>query len=183
MSNQHVDNERLQLLLDGRLGTNERVTIDLHLQNCSSCRQAFHNLSALDASLKVLPVERASVEITRAVMTKISISPGEPFLYRVVEHLAYVFGMILVLGIMLAAFLVTGVLNKTRLVETHSTAQNVGRILSDQVDGVAGGLTSFMQTYMPFVFGNGNMKIAVMSALAISLLVVFDRVLHRRFHI
>ncbi len=182
MKNDHITNEYLQLFLDGRLVPDERVFVERHMQSCVQCRRAYQSLSLLDASLRVLPVERTKEDFTHLILTKLDISPQIPFLFRIVENLAYVFGLFLVLGIMLAAFLVTGVIDAKQVVETQSTASHIGKSLMQQLDAFADGLTVFLQSYMPFMFGSRSMKIAFMSTLIVGMLALFDRVLRRRFH-
>jgi hypothetical protein len=182
MSSQHITNEYLQLLLDGVLIPYERVGAEHHLQSCKQCRQAYQRLAWLDTSLKILPVEKTNADFASVVLAKLNIAPRTSFLFRIVENLAYAFGLVVVLGLMLTAFLVTGVVNKKQVMETQSTFTNFERTIGQQVDSFAGGLTAFMQTYLPFIFGSGTLKIALMSTLAIGTLALVDKFLKRRYH-
>lgn len=182
MTNAHLTNEQLQLLVDSALSPDETAIAKEHLQSCRQCNAGFVSLSNVHSVLRVLPLEKPSSNFTHSVLMRLNIAPKTSILFRIVENLAYVFGLMIVLGIMLTVFLVTGVISKGQVVETQSTMSNAGRIVGQQLETMTSWLTAFLQTYLPFMFGSGSMRIALMSLVAIAMLAVFDRFLKRRFH-
>jgi anti-sigma factor RsiW len=55
--------ERLDALLDGELGAEERAAIEAHLAGCADCTASFRSLKALSSSLRAAPYHRAPASL------------------------------------------------------------------------------------------------------------------------
>ncbi|MEO8168363.1 MAG: zf-HC2 domain-containing protein, partial [bacterium] len=175
MSNEHLTGEQLHLFVDGMLPANEAVAAAAHLRSCSRCRHALEGLQHLATALRNLPASNLGSEFTRNVLRRLDIIPKSPVLFRVVENFAYVFGMMLVLGVMLAVFVLTGAVDSSQVSNTQTWANKAGGAVGEYTLHFASGLSAVLQSYLPFIFGNGNLKIAIMGLAAIGLLAVIDR--------
>lgn len=180
MSSEHLTNEQLQSFVDGMLPANEAASATVHLRICSRCRNASAALRRLDMTLRNLPIANLGGDFTRNVLTRLDIVPKSPVLFRVVENLAYVFGMMIVLGVMLAVFVLTGVIDSTQVSNTQTFLNNAGDAVAEQTSHFVTSFASVLQSYLPFIFGNGNLKIAVMGTATVGMLVVLDKFLKRK---
>jgi len=179
MSNEHCSSEQIQALVDHRLREPERVVVESHLSVCEACSKVLASSLRLDASLRSLPLEGVGTEFTRRVMLKLQTKPKSPFLFRVLENVAYLFGLSIVLAVMLTVFLWTGVIDSSK-VETGENA--VAAILSDAGDVVSRGIgyiDSVLHEYLPFVFGKGSVTISMFVAVVVCLLALTDRIVGR----
>lgn len=180
MSGEHLTNGQLQSLVDGMLPSSEAAAVTAHLRICSRCRNASAGLQRLDTTLRNLPTAKLGSDFTRNVLTRLDIVPKSPVLFRVVENFAYVFGMMLVLGVMLAVFVLTGVVDSSQVSDTQTWLNNVGDGVGEYTSHFVGMFSSLLQSYLPFIFGNGNFKIAIMGTIAVGMLMVLDRFLKRK---
>lgn len=180
MSSEHLTNEQLQSFVDGMLPPNEAASVTVHLRICSRCRNAAAALQRLDTTLRNLPIANLGGDFTRNVLTRLDIVPKSPMLFQVVENLAYVFGMMIVLGVMLAVFVLTGVVDSSQVSNTQTLLNNASDEVAEQTAHFVASFASALQSYLPFIFGNGNLKIAIMGTITVGMLVVLDRFLKRR---
>lgn len=180
MTNDHVTNEMLQMLLDGTLSPEHAAAVEAHLSSCASCANAYDDLRQLHRVMKRLPVEHAGGEFTRDILVRLNIIPRTSLLFRIVENLAYVFGLMIVLGVMLAVFTFTGVVGSDQIEPTQTVLRGAGDAVAQAVGNAVGGLTAWLQAYLPFVFGSGSLKIAVMGTLIAGMLALVDRFLKKR---
>ncbi|MEK7248790.1 MAG: zf-HC2 domain-containing protein [Bacteroidota bacterium] len=180
MTNEHFSNEQLQLLVDDELPVSEAAAVKEHLRLCRRCNAVYVSLSKLDSALLNLPMEHLGSDFTRNVLTKLHIVPKIPFLFRVVENLAYVFGLMMVLGVMLAAFVLTGVISSEQISQTKSSVGETSGMIADKMNSIIDALTVSLQSYLPFVFGGGSLKIAAMGTFVVGMLALLDRFLKRR---
>lgn len=180
MRSEHLTNEELQLFVDGTLPASEMSSTRLHIQTCARCRIAHESLLRLDASLRSLRVEQLGADFTRSVLANLNIIPQSSFLFSVVENLGYVFGLMIVLGIMLTAFILTGVIDQQQVSQTQSIVGSASSAIGGKMNSMIDALTIGLQSYLPFVFGGGSLKIAVMGTLVIGMLAVVDKIVRRR---
>ncbi len=180
MNGEHLTNEQLQSVIDGMLPRDEATSVTAHLGICQRCRNASAALQRLDATLKNLPATDLGADFTRNVLTRLDIVQKSSVLFRVVENLSYVFGMMLVLGVMLAVFVLTGVIDSSQVSNTQTWLNNAGSAVGETTSHVVALFAAALQSYLPFIFGNGNLKIAVMGTAAVGMLVVLDKFLKRR---
>jgi hypothetical protein len=98
-----------------------------------------------------------------------------------VENLAYLFGLMIVLGTMLTAFIITGAISSDDISNTQTVARNITGTITSTINRPIAWLTSSLQSYLPFVFGTGSLKIAVTGTLIVGILALLDRFLKRKF--
>lgn len=180
---EHVANDLLQMFVDNALEEGERGAVERHLSACVRCREIFNELRLLDQTFREAPVERLDTSFTRNVLSALNIVPKTPFWFRAIEHLAYVFGLMIVLGVMLTAFLITGVVKTEDVTEAQSFLNNASSAFGEQMKFLTTGLTEGVQQYLPFLFAHGSFKIALMGTVVIGMLALLDRVLKRRYHV
>ena len=176
----HYTLNQFNELVDGRMGGDEAKLMRHHMSICNECHAAFTSLARIDTSLRNLPLERTSPGFTRSVMERALAAPKSPAVFRLLEKLPYAFGLVIVLGIMIASFVATGVFDTTQVDQTRSLATGI-------VDRVGGGLvstvnlfTAILVQYLPFAFGKGSMSIAFFVVLIVAMLAGVDRVVGRR---
>lgn len=179
----HVTNDLLQMFVDNALEEGGRVAVERHLSECERCRETFDELRSLDRAFREVPVERLDASFTRHVLSALNIVPKTPLWFRAIEHVAYVFGLMIVLGVMLTAFLITGVVKTEDVTNAQSFFNNASNAFGEQVKFLAAGLTEGAQQYVPFLFAHGSFKIALMGTAVIGMLALLDRVLKRRYHV
>lgn len=178
---QHCTTEQINAFIDRTLSANETQRVDKHIAECAGCRQAVSMMRRIDASVKRLPLERVRGDFTREVLAVLHLAPKSPFLFRLLEKGAYLFGLFIVLGVMLTVFVATG------LVDTREVSR--GEILVRQVLSDAGGTMSSMMAalngilmqYLPFIFVKGNPGIVAAVIVVLGILALADRVWGRRF--
>ncbi len=180
MSSEHLTNEQLQSYVDGTLVRDESALVATHLRICLRCRNAAGSLEKLDATLKSLPSGNLGSDFTRNVLMRLDIAPKSSSLFGLVENLAYVFGMMIVLGITLVVFVLTGVIDSAQVTNTQTWLNTAGNIVGGQTSVFLTSFSRVLESYLPFIFGNGNLKIAVMGTASMGMLVLLDKFLKRR---
>jgi len=72
---EHLDNERIQHYLDGALEEPERVQVEEHLDQCSSCAQEMKAWEEVFAPLNALPLLEPSRHFESDVLGQLGIQP------------------------------------------------------------------------------------------------------------
>jgi hypothetical protein len=175
----HPTDDQLQEFIDNR----ERLPgIKEHLDSCPECREIFRVMNRMDGALKTLPPVSTGAEFTQSVMSRIGSGRSSPFLFRFFGSIAHLAGLVVVLGVMAATFLFTGVINRGQ-VEQGQTV--VGEYMQ-QVGGTVGGaMTTFngmLRKLFPFAFGSESGVIWLLVVIVVIVLALADRVVGRRFN-
>jgi predicted anti-sigma-YlaC factor YlaD len=178
--NPHFTSEQFNLLLDGRLTGVEEKSIRDHFSVCTDCRLAFENLARIDIVLKSLPVVETRPDFTRSLMDRILAVPKSPFLFRLLEKMSYVFGLLIVLGIMIAAFILSGVFEPPQIEQTKSVATGMVDKAGESLATSVGAFTSWLVKFIPFAFGKGSMSMAFFAISIVIMLAAVDRLIGRR---
>lgn len=173
----HLSSEQIQVYVDGGMSDLERSSVESHLASCSACRISLISMRRIDAALRSLEIERTRPEFTSAVMNKLGVVPKSPLIFRAVEKFAYFFGLLIVLGIMLAAFLVTGIVEMRQIQQTESVASGVYSQLTGNVMSAFNAVSQWLVEYLPFVFGKGSLNIVLFVVAVLFALAVADRLI------
>lgn len=72
---EHLDNERIQLYLDGALGEGDRAQFEEHLAQCALCAQELKAWEDVFAPLSALPLLEPSRQFESNVLSKLGIQP------------------------------------------------------------------------------------------------------------
>lgn len=176
----HYTFEQLNLLLDGKLPEAERAAMQQHFLSCTTCRHAFEDLAGIDGALKGLPQIQTSPDFTRKVMDLVLDGPRASLAFRVLEKMSYVFGMLIVLGIMIAAFVVTGVFDASQVDQTKVLASGMVEQVGQGISSGIGKFTILLVQYLPFAFGKGSIGVAFFAVAVVAMLAAIDRVVGRR---
>jgi predicted anti-sigma-YlaC factor YlaD len=176
----HFTSEQFNLLLDGRLTGGEEKRMREHFSVCTECRVGFENLERLDSALKGLPVVETRPDFTRLLMDRILVAPKPSFAFRLLEKISYVFVLLIVLGIMIASFVVTGVFEKIQIDQTKSVATGIADKAGESLANSIGAFTSWLVQYIPFAFGRGSMSMAFFAISIVIMLAAVDRLIGRR---
>jgi hypothetical protein len=138
-------------------------------------------LQRLDTSLRQVPLARVSPEFTRSVLSRLHLAPTSPLTFRVLEKAAYLFGLSIVLAIMLAAFVVTGVVEMGAVDQAQNSVQESLSAMGESVGSVVGSFSAWLKGYFPFAYAQGALSIAFFGSLILGALALVDRLLVRRF--
>jgi Putative zinc-finger len=176
----HCSLEQLNLLLDNQLSETEATSIQDHLAHCPTCHLAFGNLQHLDSTLKGLPVLEVKPGFTKSVMGSILGRGGSAVAFRLFEKLSYAFGLLIVLGVMVTSFIVTGAFDGTPVVNTGSVASGVAAHLGHRLSELVNQFTVWLVQYLPFAFGKGSVSVAFFAAMVLLMLAAVDRMVGRR---
>ncbi len=176
----HYSAEQFNLLLDGRVPSDEAKAMNDHISGCRECRRMWKDLGTIDAALGQVPLLQARPDFTRSVIDRILIAPKPPFVFRLLENASYLFGLLIVLGIMAAAFVVTGVFTNTEIEQTKNVMSTVASSAGESLATSLGTFNSWLVEYLPFAFGKGSMGIAFFAVLVMIMLAAIDHVVGRR---
>ena len=177
----HYSTEQFNLLLDNQLGETEAQPIQDHLNECIDCRLAFDNLKRIDGAVRNIPVLETHSGFTRSVMEGILSKGGSSFAFRMFERLSYVFGLLIVLGIMITSFILTGVFDTTHVDETRSVATGIASQFGNDLASSVNGFTAWLIQYLPFAFGKGSVGVAFFAAVVLLMLAAVDRLVGKRW--
>jgi anti-sigma factor RsiW len=176
----HFEAEQFNLLLDGRLPEAEVEFMRAHLEHCGKCRLVYANLKRVDLALRNMPVVETRAGFTRSVMDGILGKSGSSFAFRMFERLSYVFGLLIVLGIMVTSFILTGVFDASQVGQTTTVASEFAGHVGDNLLATVNGLTAWLVQYLPFAFGKGSISVAFFGVAVVLMLAAVDRVVGRR---
>jgi predicted anti-sigma-YlaC factor YlaD len=176
----HCTTEQFNVLLDGRVIGAEEKDIRDHISVCTECRLAFENLERIDTALCGLPVMETRPDFTRSLMERMLAAPKSPFLFRLLEKISYIFGLFIVLGIMIGAFILSGVFEAPQIERTKSVATGMVDKAGEGLASSIGAFTSMLVQYIPFAFGKGSMGVAFFAVAIVIMLAFVDRLLGRK---
>jgi anti-sigma factor RsiW len=165
----HDEQGLIQEYLDGRLPTEQRARLELHLSVCDRCRSDVKTLRKIEATLRGLPPESPGKHFTSAVMRQI-LPPSTPASFRVLEYAAYLFGFLIVVTATISVLLLAGVI-QTGDVSPSSLTGEVAAHFRATVGDVLG----WIRGVVPFAFTGSGGKVAVIGALSLALVAVVDR--------
>jgi anti-sigma factor RsiW len=182
MNNQtgHIATDRLQAYVDSSVSEAEREEIEKHMRVCERCMGTVKSMRYLDSSLRRLPLVRVRSDFTVTVMSRLGVVRNSPWLFRVLEKSVYVLGLSIVLGIMLAVFIVTGVVEEGEVQQGQTAATEVLSRVTAAGSSAITVASDWLSSFMPFVFGKGSLPTAIFVAAVLALLALVDRVLARR---
>jgi len=174
----HCTDDQLNMFLDGRLGSDERGPLQAHIDGCTFCMSRLHNLSGVDTAVRRLPLTQAGPAFTRMVMEKLAGRP--PLMFRLLERLPSFVALMVVLGIMVGAFVATGVFENSQLDRARTVAGGMAESAGEAAGRTIGAFTTWLTQYLPFAFGKGSMGVAIFAVAAVVMLAAVDRVVTRR---
>ncbi len=148
--------------------------------HCRDCRSAWESLARMDAALRALPLTTTDPAFTRSVMDRILAKQPLPFGFRLLEKLPYLFGLLIVLGVMVASFVMTGVIDTSELDRTKSVAGGLVNKAGETLDATISAVTAGLVHYLPFAFGKGSMSVAFFAVAVVIVLAAVDRLVGRK---
>lgn len=173
----HIGVDRIQQYVDETLDAAGQAAVKDHLAMCRSCRSVYDDLCAIDAVLEEIPIERASAGFTQAVLNRLGL--GAPSLaFRILERVAYAFGLCIVVGVMGAVFVLMGVFAGEG--ESGSPSDQVVSAVRAAQSWFAGAVTENAARFLPFLFGNETVALTAFMLAGLLLLAVLDRTVMRR---
>ena len=176
----HLSPTQLETYLDGAVSSSEHAVIEQHLAACEGCRRAFNLARHVDNTLRTLPQERVEREFTGTVLQVLHLVPRTSLGFRILENIAYVFGLMIVITVMLTVFTVAGVIEWGELLAVPGAAGNTVSAVSAGISGVIDSFAHFVRTYAPFLFAkDGRAIIASMLGVA-ALIALVDYLLGKR---
>ena len=176
----HLSSDHLHAYVDGRLSGQEHMDVEMHLGLCESCMRGLRTMLRVEASMRSLPLERLRPGFTTSVMNTLGVARRSPLMFRALEKSAYVFGLSIVLGIMLAAFLIAGIIDQGAVVQSRTF---VDELTAKTMAGMAATITTisgWLSGHLMSMFGKGSMSIAISAVGVAALLAVADRLVERR---
>lgn len=176
----HYSTEQFNLLLDGRLTSDDARAMNEHISDCRECSRVWKDLGAIDAALGHLPLLEARADLARSVVHRILVAPKSPLVFRLLENASYLFGLLIVLGIMAAAFVVTGAFTNTEIEQTKNVMSTVASSAGESFAASLSAFNSWLAEYLPFAFAKGSMGIAFFAVVVMIMLAAIDHVVARR---
>jgi hypothetical protein len=180
VDNSHLTVDQMQSLIDNAVSGTEKSMLQMHLDGCDGCRALHAQLLRIDRALTHQPVAATRPDFTRVVMSSLLPGRQSSVLFKLIEKTAYIFGLMVVLAVMLAAFVVTGVLQKSDFTQTRTVAGALLEKSGDSIGSTVSAFTSFLMEYFPFAYGKGSMSVGFFALAAIALLALVDRIIGRR---
>jgi hypothetical protein len=172
----HCTAEQLQLLIDRRLDpTAEEADVQEHLRLCHQCRSLYETLVHFEAAVRRMPLSRVSPAFKRSVMASLGLAPKDPLLFRLLEHTAYFFAMLIVLAFTLAAFALSGLIKPADMQQARGTGGQILTMASSAVSAGAQTLGTWLTDFFPFLFSHGALSISMAAAAVVMLLAALDR--------
>jgi anti-sigma factor RsiW len=179
--NNHCSTDQLHALIDRQLDSGEHTRVTDHLQTCPDCRSRYDLLVRFDAALKGMPLFTVSSDFTRALMAKLRLVPQTPFTFRMLGHMADLFGLLIVLGMLVTVFVLTGVIGPVQMGEGKGVASDLLTQVGSGISSATGILSTWLAGFFPFVFGKGAFALSFVVILVVVTLAVVDRSVARRF--
>lgn len=176
----HYSAEKFNLLLDGRLTSDEAGKMNVHIGACTECRRTLEALGRINAAIRHLPLVETRPDFTRSTIDRILIAPKPSLLFRLLEKASYVFGMFIVLGLMVAAFVLTGVFSGSDIEQTRSVVTGMAASAGDGLSTTLNAFNGWLVRYLPFAFGKGSMSIAFFALMVLVMIAAVDRLVGRR---
>jgi anti-sigma factor RsiW len=173
--NSHSSIEQLYALIDRELDPGEHALVAGHLQACERCRSQYESLVRFDSACKRVPLETLSPDFTRSVMASLGIVPKNPLIFRLLEHVAYLFGMLIVLAFMTAAFVLTGVIKTEDVTANSGPAGKVLDTIGTGVGTASGILGNWLTGFFPSGFNHGAISISAAVVVVVLALALVDR--------
>jgi anti-sigma factor RsiW len=176
----HCSSSQLNAYVDQCLSADEARVVDEHLHGCPECRRALRAIEYLDSALRSMPLVQVGSDFTNRVVRSLHVVQKSSFLFRVLEKVAYVFGLFIVVAIMLTAFVLTGVIDMGQVAESQSGASE---LVSRSGESLALGFRTFgelLSKYWSFTFGKESFGISVFIVIIVSVLAAVDKLLTRR---
>jgi hypothetical protein len=139
----HPTSAELHALLDRTLPEEKTETVGLHLKSCRQCSALYEDLRSLHGALSSLPLERLDASFTERVMAQLGLPTVHTGVFSLIVFLPSVVGLLLVLGIMGAAYMLAGgggAESGQPLLE--HTADSFVQMLETALNGLVGWLTS-----------------------------------------
>jgi anti-sigma factor RsiW len=180
MNSNHCSSSQLNAHVDRRLSVDETEAVNEHLNGCHECRVSLRTIRYLDSEFRSIPLVRVSPDFTNKVMGGLYVAQKSPFLFRVVEKVAYVFGLFIVVAIMVTAFVVTGVIDMAQVAESQSVT---AEMLSKSGEGLAAVFRTFsgwLSKYWSLTLGKGSFGISVFIIIIVFVIAAVDKLLTRR---
>ncbi len=174
MTSEHLTDEILQQYADGALPRDKRRTAKRHLDACSRCQTILGSLERIDRTLRTMPREHAGEAFTRDVMLRLGIKPPTPLLFRVAESLAYLFGLVLVVGVTGTVYFLSGVINAKHIDHTRSVFGDVLGSAGGYWRDAGGAISLTIKTYLPFLFESATLRIGITTVLVLVVLALVD---------
>jgi anti-sigma factor RsiW len=181
MIEKHLTTEKLNQYVDNRLDDVEAYEVRVHLKECQACRLSHQSLAKIDASLRAMPIERVHADFTHSVLATLNLSAEASFFFRIVERLPYVFGLLIVIGVMLSVFIGTEVITLQQAAETETRLVGVRNVLDGGLTATVAYINTLGMKYFSFLYSSGTARLVLMSSASVGLLFLLDRFLKRRF--
>ncbi len=180
MHGDHPTSEELLQYLDASLPAAERTSVGTHLSECDSCARAAAEMERIGREVRRLPLEKTSPGFTASVLQEIGLGTSRRRQSRVLETAAAMAAMVMVAGLLLATFFVTGVLKENPDAGTQTA---VDTILKSGGDALARGMSAVgtaVTPYCSFLFGKGVLGVSVAALAVLILLAIVDWIAGRR---
>jgi hypothetical protein len=113
-------------------------------------------------------------------MKRIPLKAETPLAFRMLERLAYVFALFVVLAVLGAVFVMTGVIGWGDVESGGTFFQEIFDESSGAMNAVLSTFGSWIAQYLPFAFGAGTLGITGAIVAVVILLAVLDGILGRK---
>lgn len=176
----HCSSDQLNALIDLRLSSEEEESVRAHLRTCALCSRAHSELMRFDASLKKVPLEYTRPGFTQSVLALLPSRRTSPLAFRVLEKFAYVLALMVVMGAMVIAFVLSGVIDTEQISQTRGVVSGVSSAASGIVASGLNAFGAWLISFFPFLLGKGSLNVAIFGFGVAGLLAAVDRLVEKR---
>lgn len=176
----HSTIEQLHALIDRQLDATDHARVTEHLRECARCRSLYESLATFDAAFKRMPLEKVSDSFTESVASALGLTPRSPLLLRLLQNGAYVLSLLIVLGVMVAIFAVTGVIPSAEGAGEGKPGVEILAKLGGALSSAGEQLVRWLGEFFPFTFSRGAFSVSLATVAVLVMLAIVDRGLGKR---
>ena len=149
----------LQLLeyRDGLRGDEE----ELHLPTCQECSEKLRALQWVEEAIQRVELEKVSPNFTERVMTRLGVKESPSLAWTIFQNLAPLFALLIVVGIVAAAFQLTGAYQSSDVQQSARQAQSVYNEISGGIATGIEALNGWLKQYASFAFAESTTGLTI----------------------
>ncbi len=181
----HLSNDELNELIDGRLVNSNKERALGHLQECPSCSSAYRQLTIIDRGVRRQPLETTSTMFVENLMRKIvpyAKHERQSLLEHILKYSANFFALVIVVLMVYGIFSIVNHL----MPGEHSIAPQVEELsklskVQIEITGWWNSVNTQIHQYMVMLAPQGKLPLWVYALWSIFMIVIVEKVAGKRF--
>jgi hypothetical protein len=171
----HLTSFEMQEYLDALLSVDRKKEIDDHCAQCSQCSATLRSMQRLDAALRKMPVEKASQNFTRRVMTALEPQKSSGFLWLIFRNLAPFLGTVTILVVIYYVLQLTGAYDTSEISKSVAVTQSVYGTIHTTVAESFTGFSKGLKSIFPFLYTEGSYGLLAFVLVLFGLVALLDK--------